>query len=181
VADILDQYTIQFSGLANGKHAFDFQADDRFFGALEGSVVEAGQIRIDLEIEKTSQLLNLQFNISGTVNLNCDRCAAGWAYPIETSNRLILRFSDGSVEGEDPDILYISRNEYQFNISQHIYEYIATALPFHIIPCEIAGDQGLCDQEVLSRLNAMQSQDQGHEESIDPRWDALKNIENKFK
>jgi uncharacterized metal-binding protein YceD (DUF177 family) len=94
---------------------------------------------------------------------------------------LILRFSDTSEEEDDPDILYISRTEHQFNLSQHIYEYIATAIPFHTIPCEITGDEGLCDREVLNKLNAMQSKQSDDSTSVDPRWDALKNIENKDK
>ena len=177
VSDYLDQYTIQFSGLAVGKHSFDFQADERFFTALESTVIEHGTVNINVELEKTAYLLNLQFSISGTVDVECDRCAVNWPLPLKTENRLILRYSDQSESDEDPDILYISRSDYQFNIAQHIYEYIATAIPFHTVPCEITGDTNLCDQAVLDKLNALQSASEAGHHEIDPRWEVLKELE----
>ncbi|MBX7202731.1 MAG: DUF177 domain-containing protein [Bacteroidia bacterium] len=170
----LDQYIIQFSGLSVGKHAFDFQADEQFFAAIEGTMIENGQLQIGLELEKTTQFMNFQFNISGTVEVACDRCAINWQYPLDIQPRLILRFAENPIEDADPDIIYISRSEYQFNISHHLYEYIATSLPFHIVPCEISGNQALCDQQTLARLNNHQGDSTS--EGSDPRWDALKNL-----
>lgn len=178
MSSILDQYTIQFSGLAIGRHEFDFQVDERFFAAFEQGMIEKGQLQVHLVLDKSSQMLSLEFQLQGTVDVDCDRCAQTWPFPVNTTNKLIIRMSDSEEVDDDPDILYMSRSEYQFNASQHLYEYIATAIPFHTIPCEITGNTGLCDLDVLNRLQAMQTEHKEENSNPDPRWEALKELKN---
>ena len=70
----LSQFTIPFSGLKEGKHLFDFSADQRFFAGFEESEIEKGSINIQVELEKRTTYLRLKFMIKGEVELICDRC-----------------------------------------------------------------------------------------------------------
>ena len=82
----LSQYTIPFSGLKEGKHLFDFSADQRFFAGFEESEIEKGSINIQVELEKRTTYLRLKFMIKGEVELICDRCLETYLQPIESSN-----------------------------------------------------------------------------------------------
>lgn len=177
VLDPFEQYTIRFSGLGNGKHRFDFQVDDEFFEKLEYAVVERGDVAVVVELEKTPTLLTLWFEYDGRVEVTCDRCTANWMRPVQGRQRLLIRISDAEEESESEELIYLPRNEYEFNVAQHIYEYIALSVPLRVIPCEDADDYSICDQQVLRLLETMHPA--GEEQPpTDSRWDKLKDLGN---
>jgi uncharacterized metal-binding protein YceD (DUF177 family) len=89
-------------------------------------------------------------------------------YPVEGKERLIVKFGQEWLEESD-EILIIPETESQIDISGFIYEYIVLTLPYQRIHPE---GEGLCDQEVIEKLNAHT------EQKIDPRWEALKSLKN---
>ena len=176
--DYLQDFSIQFSGLTNGTHQFEFQVGDKFFELLEYAVIERGNVKVEVELEKTTTLITLLFKFNGEVEVSCDRCTINYFYPVEGNNRLILQFGEG--EGDEDELIFLSRGEFEFNIAQHIYEYIALALPLRIVPCEEMDDTSICDQTVINRLEALpdEKEDSGSGE-IDPRWEKLKGLGSK--
>jgi len=173
--DYLQDFSIQFSGLANGTHRFEFQVGDKFFECLEYAVIERGNVNVDVELEKTTTLITLLFSFNGEVEVTCDRCAISYLYPVEGKNRLILQFGEG--EGDEDELIFLSRGEFEFNIAQHIYEYIALALPLRIVPCEEIDDTSICDLSVKNRLETMPDENkESGSGTIDPRWEKLKGL-----
>ena len=174
--DYLEQYSIQFSGLANGTHQFEYQTGDKFFEELEYAVIERGNVNVTVDMEKSNTIMTLQFSFSGEVEVICDRCAGNYPYPVEGSHRLIIQFGEEG-DGDDDELIFLPRSEHQFNVAQHIYEYIALALPLRIVPCERTGDTSICDQTVINHLETMpdEPEDSGSQ-TIDPRWEKLKGL-----
>ncbi len=169
------QYTIPFSGLKEGKHLFEFTADDRFFTGFEQSDIERGEVTIQVELEKRSTYMALIFTVKGEVELTCDRCLEKYMQPIKSKNRLMVKFSEEKVE-DDVEIIYIHPTEYQLEVAQLIYEFIVLSLPIrHVHPDDKDG-KSLCDPAMLQKLDEYKTSDHSNNEPEDPRWNELKKI-----
>ena len=68
------QYIIQFGGLPVGLHEFEFDVTDSFFNKVESSEIQKADIQVDATLTKQNHLLQMHFNIYGTVGVDCDRC-----------------------------------------------------------------------------------------------------------
>lgn len=164
------QYIIQFGGLSLGEHEFELDIKDRFFEQYEESEITKADVHVELILLKQNNLLQMEFYISGTVNTNCDRCLREVDYPIEAHEKLVLKHGDPA-ESTD-EILVLKEGTEEADISQYLYEYIATALPGRRVPCEDFGkDEFECDYETLNKLEENQTK-----EETNPAWDKLKNI-----
>jgi len=170
----LKQFSIPFTGLKLGKHQFEFDIDKRFFDAFEYSLVKDGNLKVKLELDKQETMLLLNFQIEGTLQLNCDTCLAEFAQPITVKERQIVKFAEEELESDDLEIMTLSKKESEIDVSSLIYEYITIAVPY-VNKCEQAGQS--CDQEMLSTLSKLASSDTEEEEkNDDPRWAALKKL-----
>lgn len=173
----LKQFSIPFTGLKLGKHAFDFEIDKSFFDAFEHSLVKDGTLKAEVELDKQETMLILAFHITGTIKLNCDKCLSDFDQPIELNERQIVKFAE-EAEGEDEDleIMILPRKETAIDVSELIYEFITVAVPF-INKCEQAGKN--CDEQMLETLNKLaagNNNEAQEEQSSDPRWEALKKL-----
>lgn len=175
------EYLLQFSGLKDGLHAYSYQVNNEFFESFEQTLVAGGDVHVKLDMDKHSDHLNLHFTYKGNLLVDCDRCAVSAAYPIVGESNLIVQFEQG--ESDDDDIIFLSPEAYEFNIAQYLYETLALSLPLKIVPCEQTGDNSICDQEVIKKLEALsvtESFDKEEDSSqIDPRWEALKKLSDK--
>ncbi|RYY34928.1 MAG: DUF177 domain-containing protein [Sphingobacteriaceae bacterium] len=170
----LKKYSIPFTGLALGKHSFEFDVDDSFFDEFEYSLIKKGNLKCDVELEKQETMLILNFHISGSVQLNCDRCLREYPETLDIREQQIAKFSEEEM-GEDDEIITLGKNDHEIDISGLIYEYITVAVPF-VASCGTEGDTSKCDKEMLDKLNSLSGSDEEKNEAPDPRWDALKNI-----
>ncbi len=170
------EYIIQFVGLSVGEHLYEFNISDSFFEDLEYSEIKQGNIAVKLKLIKQSTMMVLNFEISGTVRMNCDRCAAEFDLPIDGNNKLIVKVGGNDSTGEDDDIITIAANEHELDLSQYMYEYIALSLPSKRVHPYNAKGKSTCDKEMLNKLNQFITEEEKDEDENDPRWNDLKNI-----
>jgi uncharacterized metal-binding protein YceD (DUF177 family) len=172
----LKSYTIPFVGLKEGMHHFDFQIDNTFFQHFEYDEFNAVDVKIDLEFEKKSTLLELYFSAKGTVNVNCDISNEPYNQTINDDFKLVVKFGN-EYNDENEDILIVQHGEYEINIAQYIYELIILAVPIKRIHPGI--EDGTLQSDILSKLEEL-SPNQGKKikssEDIDPRWNNLKKL-----
>jgi uncharacterized protein len=175
----LQQYHIPFTGLKSGKHHFSFEVNDDFFGEFEYSLVKNAKLIVELELDKQDTMLMLNFQITGSIFVNCDTCLAGFPLEIEVKERQIAKFSnDVTLEDDSEEIMVLNKNEHAFDISGLIYEYINLAVPY-INRCDNEGNAEWCDQEMIEKLKSFSVKVEDKENDIaDPRWEALKKIKN---
>ena len=173
----LKQFSIPFSGLKLGKHQFDFEIDKSFFDAFEYSLVKDGALKVTLELDKQETMLILNFHILGTIQLNCDKCLAEFAQPIEIEERQIVKFAEDELESDDLEIIVLNRKESEIDVSEMIYEFINVSVPY-INNCEQAGTDQKCDPEMIATLEKLASGNEEEQEDKidDPRWEALKKL-----
>ncbi|NRF39267.1 DUF177 domain-containing protein [Pedobacter foliorum] len=174
----LKQFSIPFTGLKIGKHQFDFEIDNSFFDAFEYSLVKKGDLKASVELDKQETMLILQIHIEGTIILDCDKCLAEFAAPINIQERQIVKFAEDELESDDLEIIVLNKKESELDISEVLYEFITVSVPYIKI-CEQNGDGQKCDQEMIARLESLSVGTQNEEEEQqddDPRWAALKKL-----
>jgi len=168
--DTLAEYRIQYSGLKLGHHKFDYNIKDSFFKALEFSDISHGEVKVELDFEKQTTMLLLKFNISGWVELVCDRCADNYKQDIECQEQLIVKFGFDNSEEINEDIIFVDFKEHEFDISQYLYEFINIAIPMHRVHPDDKNGNTTCDKEMLKLLDKMRVKE------TNLKWDSLKDI-----
>ena len=169
----LRNYSIPFTGLAQGKHHFEFDVDDAFFNEFDYSLVKKADLKCEVEMEKQETMLILDFHITGTIDATCDKCLSQYPQELDVREQQIAKFSDEAID-EDDEIIALGKNEHEVMLAGLIYEYINVAVPF-IAVCNNEGNTPYCDKEMLDKLNNLSANNE-QDENPDPRWDALKKI-----
>ena len=173
----LKEYTIQFVGLKLGKHHFDYQIDKKFFEQFEYDEFNDVNVKVDLLFEKKSTLLELQFKVAGTVNVNCDTTNEPYEQKVRGVFDLVVKFGE-EFNDENEDILIIPHNEYEINVAQYIYELIILSMPTKRVHPGIK--DGTLQSDILKKLEELSpkglEEKEKTEEEIDPRWNTLKKL-----
>jgi uncharacterized metal-binding protein YceD (DUF177 family) len=163
-------YELQFIGLKEGKHEMDWSIGYDLFEDRQAEEIIDTHLLTHLSIEKKERLMNLYFEIDGTVKVNCDRCGESFDFQLSTENELVVRFAN-ETDFSDDDVIFLDDSKYKVDLSQHLYEFVMTALPRRRIH-----DDGECNEEVLNLLDG--EEEETNENEIDPRWEALKKLKN---
>lgn len=169
--DALIGFSLPVSGLKTGVHQYQFCLDRDFFGQFEASPIEDAKIDVQLELDKRPDMMVLDFEISGHVKTECDRCTAEIELPIEDERQLLVKF--GEADGDENDeVVFIHRDQSEFNVAEYLYEFSVIATPFiRTYDCE-NDENPPCNFKVLERLNP-------EDENVSPGnsvWDSLKNL-----
>ena len=168
------EFDIPFSGLKLGKHHFEYQIDRSFFESFGYEDFHAAQIRVQAELEKMSNMMELHLSAAGTVNVNCDVTDEPFDLPVTGSLDLVIKFGE-AYNNEDDEILVLPHGEHQMNIAQYVYEMLVLAVPSKRVHPGIA--DGTLDSEILKKLEELQPlQPKNPDDRTDPRWDALRNL-----
>lgn len=165
----LKEYTIQFVGLSQGTHHFEFEINNKFFEDLDCNDFNDAAFTVKLEFIKQSTMMLLNFNFKGNVVVPCDRCAENVTMLIKGEEKLIVKFGDTDFNDTD-DILILAENEHEINVAHYIYEFIELNIPF-----KRTHKENECDVETIKKLRELEV---NRTEDIDPRWSSLKNFNN---
>jgi len=167
-------YLIQFAGLKNGEHKFDYVIDDAFFKDRQYSEVQHAHIFTQVILTKEVNLLVFDIKMEGTINVLCDRCGDPFDFPVWGERKFIVSLTNDKFE-EGDDIISLSLDASEIDISQTLYEYVNLLLPQRRIhPAKEDGTDG-CNAEAIKILDKL-SANEAEEKKTDPRWDALKKI-----
>ena len=166
----MKQFKIPFRGLSLGTHLYDWELDKQFFEAIENPDVLDGRLYLKLELEKQDRMLVLQFSISGSLEVACDRCLDPFMLPVDIQEQYFIKFGDERRE-ESETVLVIPESEYQLDISDLVFDYVSLAIPIRKVHPDDENGIPTCNPDTYSRLEELKPQ-QGH----DPRWDALRDL-----
>lgn len=184
--DTLKKYTIAHKSLSVGKHHFDFEVNDKFFSAFEGSEVKSGHADVSIDIEKSSGGLSLQIEIDGEVTVECDRCLEDCTLDVDYDAALLIRFSE-SVKEYDGEVMWLSQGETEINLAQYIYESIYLSLPYQKVHPMGEDGKPLCNPEMLEKFRIVTEEEfeqlvEPKDKKIEdnPQWAKLKEIKDKL-
>ncbi|MEH6536762.1 MAG: DUF177 domain-containing protein [Psychroserpens sp.] len=173
----LKEYAIPFIGLKEGKHHFDYQIDKAFFEYFEYDDFNDVNVKTELLLEKKSTFLELYFEISGIVNVNCDLTNEPYDQSVKGEFKLVVKFGD-DYNDEFEDILIIPHGQYEIIVAQYIYELIILSMPTKRIHPGV--EDGTLDSDILKKLEELSPKDleekEETSEETDPRWNTLKKL-----
>jgi uncharacterized metal-binding protein YceD (DUF177 family) len=171
------EYTIPFVGLKLGKHKFEYQISNAFFEIFDYNEFQNSDIKVNVVLDKQSNLLEINFKHQGTVNVPCDMTGEDFDLPIKGSLKLIVRFGE-DFNNDNEELLILPFGEFEIDIAQYIYEMIVLSIPSRRIHPGIK--DGSLETEALTKLKELtikeQKKENKEEENIDPRWDKLKQL-----
>ena len=168
----LETYKIDLKALKEAETTLEFDVDDDFFKALDGSQLEHGSLHVSVSIRKMSGFFELAFHSEGTVTVSCDRCLDDMQQPIEADNSLVVKMGDTA--SEDGDTVIVDENEGILDTSWFIYEFVMLAIPIKHVHAP-----GKCNSAMTQKLDELSGAVRSGEEeaeAIDPRWQALEKL-----
>ncbi len=172
------KYNIEFKGLEEGLHDYKIEIDNTFFEHFEESLVDNGEITVKITLEKRSAFLKIHLKIKGWLELTCDRCLDKYKQRVKQKTEFFVKFGEKEYE-EGENVIWVLPQEHHINLAQIIYEYTMLSIPLrHVHPKNKDGKRE-CNKEMLKNLkNYMHTENDEAETITDPRWDALKNLNN---
>lgn len=174
----MKEYTIPFVGLKLGKHRFDYTIDNAFFAFFDFDEFNAAEVEAELLLNKKNTLLELDFRVWGSVNLNCDVSNEAYDQPIDNELSLMVKFGEEFNEVNE-ELLILPHGEYQIEVQQYIYEAIVLAVPAKRVHPKVK--DGSMDLDILKKLEALRPKSAGEKTKAgetDPRWNKLKELLN---
>ncbi len=164
----MKEYVIPVYGLKPGIHNYEFDLDQSFFESFDSELLENPNIRAKLLLEKTSNMIILNFAAEGKGEVLCDRCGDTMVLNVSCTDQVIVKYGDEKPMDVD-DIIVLLPNEHELDVSGRIHEMIVLNMPLKMTHDSIED----CDQEALRRLSG---QEGNEDDDIDPRWEALKKL-----
>nr|WP_231403021.1 DUF177 domain-containing protein [Hymenobacter guriensis] len=165
--------------MADKTHHFAFELDRAFFEQFEQQLIPDGQLHADVTLHKTDRLLTLDFDITGTVRLVCDRSLDEYDQPLDVHEQLLVRYGDRELELDD-NVLQITQDTQTLPIAQHLFDYIGLALPMKKLHPRFQNEPDENpDSETKLIFTTRQegdADDDDDNDGIDPRWNALRNL-----
>ena len=172
----LETFKLDLKALKQGKTSLQYVLDDSFFEAIDAPEIKKGKVNVELIAVRNNDLFELNFDIEGSVNIPCDLCLDDMEQPINTKDRLIVRF--GEEYSEDDELVTLEEDPGVLDLSWFVYEFIALNIPIKHVHAP-----GKCNPDMIEMLDAHAANRSGHEdeeEVIDPRWMKLKEIKKQY-
>ncbi|HKL39677.1 MAG TPA: DUF177 domain-containing protein [Cryomorphaceae bacterium] len=164
----MKEYVIPVYGLKPGIHNYEFELNQSFFESFDSELLDNPNIRVELLLEKTSNMVILNFTASGTGEVPCDRCGDTIEIPLECTDRVIVKYGEEKPIDVD-DIIVLLPNEHELDVSQRIHEMLVLNMPLKLAHESLED----CDQDVIKRLSG---NERNEDNDIDPRWEALRKL-----
>ncbi|MDD4516289.1 DUF177 domain-containing protein [Massilibacteroides sp.] len=183
-----DLYNIDLKNLSPGIHEYSYSLENKFFIDIDGTEVQKGKVNVNLSVKNSNSIFEMTFQIEGVVIVPCDRCLDDMEIPVESRNRLVVKFGDEYAEESD-EIVVIPFEEGAINLAWFIYEFIALSIPMKHVHAP-----GKCNKGMSSKLKKHTTRssaddddleedmidddisEEDDSDSTDPRWDALKGL-----
>ena len=173
----LETFQLHLKMLKEGENRFKYSLDDVFFEAIDAPEVKSGKLDVELSAHRNADFFELNFHTKGWVNIPCDLCLDDMKQPIDTANRLLVKF--GEAYSEDDEQVVVEENNPFLDLSWFIYEFIVLNIPIKHVHAP-----SKCNPEMIDMLHthmATQGAGDNDQQAVDPRWMKLKEIKNNIK
>ena len=166
----LKEFNISFVGLKLGKHKFEYQIDKEFFENFQYDEFQYSAIKVVIDFEKKSNMLNLEFAAKGNVTVACDVTNEPFELAVEGNLSIIVKFGD-EFNNDNEELLILPYGTFELNVAQLMYEMIVLSTPTKRVHPGI--ENGTLQSDVLKKLEEYKEK----KTKIDPRWAKLKEIQ----
>lgn len=186
------EYKVPLKSMPVGEKDYSFRLDKRFFENMECGDVRDADLEAALRVAHRNGVYELDFRLTGEVTVACDRCLDDLRLPIDSSYRIIVKYGDGFRQDSD-ELLEIPESDDSVNVAYMIYDTAMLAIPIkHVHPL------GKCNRAMSALLkkhratrpddpdadledellDGIEDEPAAGDAPTDPRWDALKGLNN---
>lgn len=143
-----------------------------------------GELTADVSLQKSESMIQMTFNVEGTIELTCDRSLDLFDQPISFENTMIYKFGEEEKELSE-DVMIILNNTQTINIADLLFEFIGLQVPMKKLHPRFQEEEEEDDDDqeegvmVYSSTVDDSKTEEQQEEDVDPRWAALKKLKNK--
>ncbi len=177
--DALKPFSIPFQGLKFGIHQFEFQIDSSFFSRFEDSSIKNAALNVQLDLDKRTNMLVLDFKSSGTVEAECDRCLETIDLPVSGEYQLMVKFSEVERENTD-EVIYINPKNSHVELANYVYELAHLSLPIRKLKPECDEFPEDCEYNMLDFFEDEEELDEEDKnEASNPIWGELSKFNKK--
>jgi uncharacterized metal-binding protein YceD (DUF177 family) len=184
------EYKLPLKSMPVGVEQFEYRLGKQFFVNMEDNDVRNADILVKLTVEHKNDCYDMQFAVTGTVTVACDRCLDDLDLPVDTTYHIIVKYGDDYSEYND--FLQIPESDSYLNVAYMIHDTVALAIPIkHVHP------MGKCNRAMSALLKKHRATDGDDEEdaliqeqlidemermandditTTDARWDKLKDF-----
>lgn len=175
-------YKVALASLPQGVHEFEYHLGKQFFLDMENPDIHNADITVKLSVNHKADLYQMDFAVTGTITLICDRCLDDLIMPVDTTYTLGVKYGEDYNDDSD-ELLILPFSDSYLNVSYMIHDTVALTIPIkHVHP------QGKCNRQMSDLLKKHRAQhaddveldvDEGNDDGeiqIDSRWAALKNF-----
>ena len=170
-----------------GATQYEYHLDGHFFADMESADIHDADLDVKLTVTLKDDIYNLDFAVTGTITLLCDRCLDSLTLPVDTTYSIAVEYGD-DYNDESDTLLTIPSSDAFLNVAYMLYDTVALTVPIkHVHPA------GQCNRMMSSLLNRHRAADIDGEQpdddtigyaddnesdgtSPDPRWDALRKL-----
>jgi uncharacterized metal-binding protein YceD (DUF177 family) len=184
-----DTYKVDLKSLSPGVNKLEYLLENKFFTDIDGPEVRKGKVKVYLSVKRAPMVFEMDFRMEGVVYVPCDRCLDDLELPVESKNRLVVKFGKEYAEESDV-IVVIPEEEGAINLAWFLYEFVALTVPMkHIHPT------GKCNKTMSAKLKKHVARSSDDEDAYDdasveaddiitddepsgtdPRWDSLRGL-----
>ncbi len=139
---------------------------------FETEVIRDGRVEVSVTLDKQTRMMVFTFAISGEVEVICDRCADPFMLRVEGNEEFIVQIT-GSPDSEatdDDDIVFIPEEDFEIDLTQHLYDYVNLLLPMRLTH-DKSSDGSTCDPEMIRLLERY-----SRERQTGSNWEGLSGL-----
>lgn len=184
------EFKIMLKSMPKGTQTIEYHIGKQFFVNMENNEVRDADIDVKLTVNHNGDFYELDFNVTGSVTILCDRCLDDLVLPIDAPYHTIVKYGESYDDSSD-DMLVIPESDNYLNVAYMIYDTIMLAIPIkHVHPL------GKCNRAMSALLKKHRARPVDEDEELenelideidqidiqsdanptDPRWDELKKL-----
>ena len=184
-------YKLPLKSLAAGTYDYEYHLGKQFFTDMESADIHDADLDVKLAVTHKRDIYRLDFTITGTITLICDRCLDDLIMPVDTTYSIAVKYGE-DYNDEADDLLIIPESDNFLNVAYMLYDTVALTIPIkHVHP------MGKCNRQMSAMLRKHRAHRPGDEDAeledtlidemesmdtdradtpTDPRWDGLKDL-----
>ena len=145
----MSEIIIPLHGLSKGSQEFEFKLDDRFLDEFGNGVVNGVDGAAHFAVERKGSWIEIVCAVEGEAKVECDRCLEDLYLPVDTEQKLTVRFDADPEEvvNDDDNTIILVDGTSEIDLGQTVYDFICLSLPLQKVHPE-----GECNMETVSKI-----------------------------
>ncbi|MDR3137505.1 MAG: DUF177 domain-containing protein [Tannerellaceae bacterium] len=139
-------YEVNLKSFSGKEQTYEYLLENAYFANIDNDDMRKGKVQVNLTVDRKGSLFELNFYLQGWVKVPCDRCLDEVELPVESRNKLMVKFGKEFSE-ESEEIVIVPEEEGSINVAWFLYEFIVLSLPMKHVHAP-----GKCNREMAAHL-----------------------------